>query len=243
MIPKIIHYCWFGKSEKNNKIKKYIKKWEHLMSDYQIIEWNENNFDINSNKYVSEAYSMKKYAFVSDYVRLKALYEYGGIYFDTDIEILKKFDEILLKNKDIYGFELENKVMTGVIIARKNSKIIKEFLSLYDNKKFVYENGEMDLTPNTTLFTGLLESKGLILNNTYQTFEEFEIYPIEYFSGYDLKNNCIRKTEKTITIHHYNCTWGNIQTQFILKVKKLISKVIGRSNYEKLRSLFNRKNN
>ena len=125
---KNIHYVWVGNNKKNKTVKKYINSWKRYFPGYNIIEWNEQNFDINSVKYVKEAYESKKYAFVSDYIRLYALYNYGGIYFDTDVEVIKNFEHLLEKEKDIYGFELENKVMTGVMIGKKHSSIIKEFM-------------------------------------------------------------------------------------------------------------------
>ena len=97
-IPKIIHYCWFGKKEKPEIVKKCINSWTDKLKEYEIIEWNEDNFEMNSNRFITEAYRLGKYAFVSDYVRLYALYEYGGIYLDTDVEIYKEFSEDILEN-------------------------------------------------------------------------------------------------------------------------------------------------
>lgn len=240
MIPKIIHYCWFGKGEKGKKIEKYINTWKEKMPDYKIIEWNETNFNIESNEYVKKAYDLKKYAFVSDYVRLQALYNYGGIYFDTDIEVVENFDEFLEKDKNIFGFELEHKVMTGVMISMPKSNIIKEFLNYYNNKKIINEFGNIELIPNTTIFTELLLKKGLILNNKEQEFSDFIIYPIEFFTGFDLKNSCVLKTEDTKTIHHYNYSWSSPKLKLSVKLKRIFSKILGRNVYNKLR-LFKKK--
>ena len=119
-IPKIIHYCWFGKNEKSDLAKKCIDSWKKKCPDYQIIEWNEENFDITTNEYVYEAYMNKKWAFVSDFVRIFALYNNGGIYLDTDVEILKNMDEFLC-NTTFFGFETIDKVSTGIIGAQKGN--------------------------------------------------------------------------------------------------------------------------
>lgn len=243
MIPKIIHYCWFGGKEKSKEINKYIEIWKEKMPDYKIIEWNEANFDVSSNVYVQEAYNMKKFAFVSDYVRLKALYDYGGIYFDTDIEVLKNFEDVLKKDKCIFGFELENKIMTGVMISPPGSDIIKEFIENYKDRKFIDESGVMDLTPNTTIFTQILTNRGLELNNEEQEFSDFIVYPIEFFTGFDLKNNCVLKTENTRTIHHYNYTWANKKQKIKQKLKRIFSKIVGKKFYNKIRILKNRVRN
>ena len=181
-IPKIIHYCWFGKGKKSKLINNCMKTWKKYFPDYKIIEWNEDNFDINCNEYVKQAYENKKFAFVSDYARLYVLYNFGGIYFDTDIEVIKNFDNII-KNMDIYAFEKEDVIMTGVMIARKESKIIKQFLKLYDNLKFLNDDGSLNLLPNTYRLTEILKENGLVCNNKKQILKNSlaEIYPIEYF--------------------------------------------------------------
>ena len=122
-IPKIIHYCWFGKKEKPNIVKKCISSWKVILKDYEIIEWNEENFDISSNNFVRQAYENGKFAFVSDYVRVYALYNYGGIYLDTDVEVFKNFDP-LLNNESFWGFEEKNFIATSTIGAQKNNKFI-----------------------------------------------------------------------------------------------------------------------
>ena len=121
-IPKIIHYCWFGNNEKPNIVKKCIASWKEHLKEYEIIEWNEKTFDINSNKFVKEAYEKGMYAFVSDYVRVYALYNYGGIYLDTDVEVKKSFND-LLDNDSIWGFEEKNFIATSTIGACKKNKL------------------------------------------------------------------------------------------------------------------------
>lgn len=234
---KNIHYVWVGNNKKNKTVKKYINSWKRYFPGYNIMEWNEQNFDINSVKYVKEAYESKKYAFVSDYIRLYALYNYGGIYFDTDVEVIKTFEHLLEKEKDIYGFELENKVMTGVMIGRKHSNIIKEFMNYYNDRSFIKINGEYDLTPNTNILTEILYKRGIELNNRLQIKKEFNIYPIEYFTGFDLKNSSQYNTENTVTIHHYSYSWAPKRVRFLARCKKILAKILGRKIYEKIRKI------
>lgn len=241
MIPKIIHYCWFGKNDKDKMIEKNIETWKKFLPDYKIIEWNESNFDINSNQYVKEAYECKKYAFVSDYVRLYALYSFGGIYFDTDVEVIKNMDKLLKKEKDVYGFELENKVMTGVMISCPKSNIIKEFWDTYQNKVFIKEDNTLDLTPNTKALTELLVRKGISLNNQIQEFSDFIILPIDYLTAFDLKNSCENPTINTITIHHYAFSWALPRKKIITQIKKKLAKILGRDRYNKLRCFIKKK--
>lgn len=237
-IQKIIHYCWFGKGKKSKLMKKCMKTWSKYFPDYKIIEWNEENFDINQNEYVKEAYKNKKYAFVSDYARLYALYNYGGIYFDTDIEVMKEFDDII-NDRDIYAFEKKDLIMTGVMIARKKSRIIEKFIKVYDNLKFVNEDGTFNLVPNTYRLTEILKEYGLICNNKKQTLENnvADIYPIEYFCAYDMDNSHFIPTENTYTIHHYDGSWTSGKEKVLKFIKRSLSKIIGRKLYDKIRNI------
>lgn len=240
MIPKFIHYCWFGENKKSKLVEKYIKTWTKNYPDYQIIEWNEKNFDIHTNKYVEEAYNAKKYAFVSDYARLNALYNYGGIYFDTDVEVIKNMNDFLDKGKDIYCFELENKIMTGVMVSQKKSNIIKEFLNSYTDRSFIKKDGTLDLLPNTNILTDILVKKGTKLNNQLQEFSSFIVLPIEYLSAFDLKNLCKIPTNNTRCIHHCAFSWALPKEKIVATVKKKLSKILGRKAYNKLRCFFKR---
>lgn len=142
MIPKIIHYVWVGNNPKPKDIKKCMKTWKKHLKDYEIIEWNESNFDINSHPFVKKAYEAKKWAYVSDYIRMYAIYNYGGIYLDTDVLVLENFDKFL-NNKVFVGFERENYPFTAVFGAEKKNKFIKKLLDYYDNLdayNFDFEN-------------------------------------------------------------------------------------------------------
>ena len=218
-IPKIIHYCWFGEGKKNEKIEQCIESWKKKLPDYKIIEWNEKNFDINSNLYTKEAYEAKKWAFITDYVRLYVLYNYGGIYLDTDVEVLKPLDNFLI-NKGFSGFEDEQYIPTGIMGSIKKHEWIEELLKFYENKKFK-EGESYDLTPNTETITRITQNKyNIILNNKKQEIVDgFIIYPKEYFCPKNHYNGEIRITSNTYTIHHFNGSWQET-AKLLGKLKK-----------------------
>ena len=234
-IPKIIHYCWFGNNEKPRSVLKYIQGWKEKLSDYKFIEWNESNFDIECCNYVSQAYKAKKFAFVADYARLKALYEHGGIYLDTDVEVVQSFNELIEENCAdlILGFEEKNWVCTSTIIAKKENIFIKYFLNSYMNKQFISNNGKNDTTTNVNIMTNLLIDFGLTQENKTQKlkFKNSTIIVLDqqYFSPMDYINRIDNRTKKTIVVHHYDITWGK-NREFIIRFFKLfIVKVLGRN--------------
>lgn len=234
-IPKIIHYCWFGKGKKDKKIIEYINTWEKVMPDYQIIEWNEDNFPIDYNKYCLKAYKEKKYAFVSDVARLYALYEMGGIYFDTDVEAIKSMD-ILLDKKLVFAFESNRTVMTGIIASTKENAFIKNWLDTYEELSFYNENGSIDTTPNTFRVTDLLISKGMVQNGEYQELTDGTcILKTEVLGAYDVDNSCFINTENTIAIHHCTNTWMPLPYKIKDKLKRKLASYLGRETYQKIR--------
>lgn len=212
MIPKIIHYTWFGRGEKSDLIKKCIASWKKFCPEYQIIEWNEDNFDVNAHVYSKFAYEHKYWAFVSDYARLKIIYENGGIYLDTDVELIRNID-FLLENKYYCGCEQPNKVNTGVGFgAEKNSIISQKMLAEYDDVKFVQENGELNLTNCPYYNTNALIKMGVVPNNTLQKTAYCTIYPIEYFSSKSYETGIINSTINTVSIHHFSGSWEDIES-------------------------------
>lgn len=199
MIPKIIHYCWFGRKEKPESVTQFIEKWRTVMPDYEIMEWNEDNFDINYCAFTREAYSFNNYAFVADVCRLKVLYEYGGIYFDTDIEVLKPFDGYL-RHHSFCGYE--NKwIGTGVIGAEAGCRWIGTFLDFYRKRHFINIFGHTERIANTKLLTLKIMP---LLNDD----EKPVIYPIDYFCAKNWDTKEINVTDNTVSIHHYACTWA-----------------------------------
>ena len=173
MIPKIVHYCWFGGKEKSKNVQKCIDSWRVFLPDYSLIEWNETNCCIDDIPYVRQAYDNNKYAFVSDYFRLKALFELGGIYFDTDYEIVKPIDDILNEGSNlITGMESINNVLTAFIASEPGNLIIKELMDSYLDRSFLLDNGDMDLTPINKEFSVLLNKNGVdISDNRLQKVE------------------------------------------------------------------------
>ena len=236
-IPKKIHYCWFGNGEKSELIKKCIASWEKYMPDYEIVEWNEKNFAID-NIYAKEAYELKMYAFVSDYARLKIIYEEGGIYLDTDVELIKSL-EPLLKEGGILAFERKSTIATGLgFAAEAGNKIVKCMLSAYDSIHFV-NNGIQDKTPCPVRNTDCLVKLGLKTDNTKQVIGNVWIYPQEYFCPIDYDSGKLRITENTYSIHHYGYSWADEKAKKILKIKRTIFKLFPRFCAQKIFDIVN----
>lgn len=224
MIPKIIHYCWFGGKEMPKQFKKYIKSWKKYCPDYELKLWDESNFDINCNQYVKEAYENKKYAFVTDYVRLYALYNFGGIYMDTDVEVLKPLDEFL-NNEAFSGFESSNAVQTGIMGAEKGNILFKELVDYYLDKHFIEADGSMDMTTNVQIITNILLKRGLQGNNKFQRLDGITLYPSEYFCPIDWKTREKNITKNTYTIHWFAGSWLPPKSKW-QKFKEYIKKVL-----------------
>lgn len=234
MIPKIIHYCWFGGNELSKTTKVCINSWKKKLPDYKIIEWNESNFDINSNQYVKEAYQAGRYAFVTDYVRLYVLYHYGGIYMDTDVEVLKSLDSFL-KHQAFTGCENEKNSVTGIIGSEKDHEWIKTLLDYYVDKNFVLPDGSYDLTTNTTVITEITSNKfGWEPVNELQFLEEgIAIYPFEYFCAKDFKTGKVHITDYTYTVHHFSGSWKTTKSKITTKIIQFI----GPKNTERLQKI------
>lgn len=209
MIPKKIHYCWFGRGEKPEQALMCIASWKKNLPDYELKEWNEDNFEITQNQYVREAYENRKFAFVTDYVRLYAIYHEGGVYMDTDVEVLGNYDQFL-HHHAFSGFETNGNVPTGMMAAEKGSVWAKELLDQYQDRVFVLPDGSFDMTTNTTVITNYMLNKGLILNNQYQDFPGLcTIYPADYFCPKDHRTGKVRCTKNTVCIHHFAGSWLN----------------------------------
>ena len=207
MIPKKIHYCWFGKGKKSQLAENCIRSWKKFCPDYELIEWNEDSFDVFSNRYTMEAFKERKWAFITDYVRLYAIYNYGGIYMDTDVEVTKSLDGFL-KNKAFSGFEDYDCIPTGIMASEKENKWIKKLLDYYYDKSFYNDEGKPDLTTNVITITNLTKMNyPIILNNSLQIFEDFTIYPKDFFCPKSYKTGQIEITNNTHTIHHFLGSW------------------------------------
>ena len=218
MIPKIIHYCWFGRKPKPKSVLKFMRTWKKHLPDYQLMEWNEDNFDISSVPFVSEAYRLRKYAFVSDYVRLFALYHHGGIYFDTDVEVLKSFDD-LLDAPGFMGYDSDKCLGTAVMAANKGNEVINEFMGLYHQMAFSTDG----LLPNTKLISHYLETQGVILNNQFFIFRnQLFLYPLEFFIVQTYDEFKLHLTSNSYSIHHYAASWfpwiGRMRVRFLKSI-------------------------
>lgn len=208
MIPKVIHYCWFGGNPLTELAEKCIESWRKHFPDYQIVEWNENNFDINCCTYVRQAYEAKKWAFVSDYARFKILYESGGIYFDTDVEVIKPFDHILEKGGFMGCENAQGSVNPGLGIALPPGlDIIKEILDDYEASEFLKPDGSCDLTTIVERTTNLLKRYGLVETSQIQQIADIYIYPMEYFCPIDIETGKMHITNNTYSIHRYDGSW------------------------------------
>lgn len=224
MIPKKIHYCWFGNGEKSKKVKSCIKSWEKYCPGYQIIEWNETNFDLEMNPYVKYVYENKKYAFLSDYVRLYIVYNEGGIYFDVDVEVIRPLDK-LLGNKSFFGFETIEYVNTGMGFgAEKKNPIVGQMLQEYEQLL----DGQHGVIGCPILNTDALLKFGLTQDGTEQELEFGRVYPIEYFNPYDDPTGRLLKTSKTISIHWYAKSWMDKKTIIRSKLLKPIHRLLRR---------------
>lgn len=206
MIPKMIHYCWFGKNEYPDIMKKCLKSWCKFCPDYKLMLWNENTFYVNSTEWTKQAYEAEKYAFVADYVRLKVIHEYGGIYLDIDQELIKPLDQFL-SHSAFLGFMREDSVNTGIIGAEPNHPVISKLFHYYDNRPFIID-GKQDLLPNTDWVSEQLVKEGLILNDSFQTINNgVVVYPREYFCPIYCTQPYNLKSSNTVSIHHWAMTW------------------------------------
>ncbi|AEE17470.1 glycosyltransferase family 32 protein [Treponema brennaborense] len=221
MIPKIIHYCWFGGNPLPEPAQKCLTSWRKFLPDYEIKEWNENDYDVRKIPYVAQAYEAKKYAFVSDYARFDILYRYGGIYFDTDVEVIKPLDDILERGA-FAGVECAGALNAGLGIASPAaSPIYKEILDSYEKSNFLKQDGTQDLTTVVTRVSDIFRKHGFTDKDEIQTVAGITIYPTEYFCPKSLETGIIRITKNTYTIHHYDGSWtSKAQKKYDGKRKK-----------------------
>jgi hypothetical protein len=214
-IPKKIHYCWYGGQPLPSLAKRCLKSWKIHLADYEVKRWDENNTDLLSNQYVREAYQAGKYAFVSDYVRLKVLYEEGGIYMDTDVELIKNLDTFL-HHHAFCGFQNPTLISLGVIGSVRNHNFIRSILDIYDCLRFVDEENHLDLTPNTVRITNYAVKKGLELNDKLQNFNDLTVYPSEYFCPKNYDEYYFNITKNTKALHHYAGSWYSPKTKWLM---------------------------
>ena len=207
LIPRKIHYCWFGGNPIPDEFIRYMESWKKYCPDYEIIQWNEDNYDVTKNKYMYDAYKQKKWAFVSDYARLDIVYQEGGVYLDTDVELLKPLDDFLYQ-KGFIGTDIIEIVNTGSGFgAIAGLDIIRELRDEYDKLVFLDKEGNCDLTPCTAIQTNYLLTKGYKKNGEYQRVSDLTIYPVKVFNGINGMSKKKRTTKYTVALHHYTGSW------------------------------------
>jgi len=225
-IPKIIHYCWFGNNPLPKSAKKCIRSWKEFFPDYKIIEWNETNYDVNIIAFTSSAYKEKKYAFLSDFARFDILYKNGGVYFDTDVEVIKPFNNILI-NGCFLGMETTGRINPGLGCGFNFSNVfISELINIYKN--IDYYNFINDNKTIVDITTDLLINKGLNNTNTIQKINDIYIYPPEYFNPIDFNTHYLRKTENTRSIHYGDASWTDKKRKFTANVHKWLCRIFGK---------------
>ena len=230
MIPKVIHYCWFGRGKMPVMAERCIDSWKQILPGYELRLWNEDSFDITSVPYVQEAYEARKFAFVTDYVRLYALYTVGGVYMDTDVEVLKPLDD-LLHLPAFSGFESDHEIPTGIIAGQQHSPWAEEQLRHYETRSFRRPDGSFDLTTNVEIISGSMAANGFRLRNSYQVYKDcMHIFPKDYFCPKS-RAGLITITPNTYCIHHFEGSWQPMP----MKVKKYVfQKIIGPTLTDKL---------
>lgn len=229
MTVKKIHYCWFGNNPLSSEDMDCIESWKKFFPDYEIVRWDESNFDINICDYVREAYDAKKWAYVSDFARMFILYNNGGLYFDTDVKVVKSFDDILSEGP-FMGRENYNPLIgvnPGIgLYLDKKMPIINEILNNYYEDHFIKEDGSFNYKTIVERVTEVLVGKGLTGENKIQKVAGLNIYPKEYFCPLDYKTGHLNRTENTHSIHLFNASWLDSK----MKKRRLVS--------EKIRKIF-----
>ncbi len=228
MIPKIIHYCWFGNGELPELVRNCMASWKKHLPDYQIIVWNEDNFDVNLYRFAAEAYKERKFAFVADVCRLHALKEMGGIYLDTDVEFLKPLAAEMLADKAFTGFEDNLLLSSAIMGSTPNGKWINDLLTYYKNRAFYLAGGKLDVNPNTEIITAFMrDQKKVRIDNTFQKLEDYcTIYPSNFFCPKSWKTLKINLTPETYCIHHFAGSW--LHSDEMSWLGKLSNKVLGK---------------
>ncbi len=219
MIPKKIHYCWFGGKTLPLLAQTCIKSWKKYCPDYELVRWDEDSFDIHSAPlYVQQAYQVKKWAFVTDYVRLYAMVNYGGIYMDTDVEVIKPLDKFL-DHRAFSGFEDEKNIPTGIMASEKDFALFKQLLNYYDDALFINDDGSYNTKTNVETITEACLEKGLMQNNTFQIIDGFALYSNDVFCPKSYVDGIIRQTDNTVCIHHFNGSWFSDESKEIKKLR------------------------
>ncbi|MFH5886173.1 glycosyltransferase family 32 protein [Halalkalibaculum sp. DA3122] len=247
-IPKIIHYCWFGPKDIPDLERKCIESWKQYLPDYKLKFWNEQTFDIESFQFAKQAYENEYYAFVSDFVRAMVLYKHGGIYLDTDLEVLQNFTPLLKGKEAVLGFENSSDVGTALMAFKPKHPIVKNFADHYKNRSFIDSDGNIQLTANPQVLGNVLVEFGVELNGKEQKIDSLHVYNREKFFPKKIEKGEFKTTKETVTIHHYkgswltkrqkqrgeNKFWVEVCRPILRKCKDWSSKIIGNKQTKKL---------
>lgn len=210
MIPKIIHYCWLSGDPVPQNLQDYMATWKAKLPDYEFILWDRNRFDLHSSEWVRQAFEARKYAFAADYIRLYAVYHYGGIYMDMDIEVVKPFDE-LLDSPYFFGYEKEDGIEAGIFGAEKHHPLLKQCLDYYHNRNFIDAQGRMSITPLPEIMYSLLSADHRFQKRTTLKLADdpqtVYLFPNDYFTAKSYTTGKVTRTRNTYTVHHFAGSW------------------------------------
>ena len=231
MIPKKIHYCWFGRGEKPKLAQKCIASWKKYCPDYEIIEWNEDNFDVDINGYTRWFYDQKNWAFLSDFVRVYVVNEYGGVYFDTDVEVVRPIDH-LLEYGAFFAWENATNVASGLGFgAVKHHSVMQSLLGAYAQLP-AGEDGAFPVLRCPQLNTQALMPFGLVLDGSLQKLGDIVVLPVDYMNPYDDPTGRMNKTENTVSIHWYAKSWLSKGRILRSKIMKPLHRIFGVDAFE-----------
>lgn len=222
-IPKIIHYCWLSSDPYPELVQRCMQSWKEKLPDYEFMLWDMNRFDIQSVPWVEQACKVKKWAFAADYIRLYALYNYGGIYLDSDVEVLKPFDN-LLDREYFFGrehtpdrIENQNSIEAATFGAEKGLSFLKNVMAFYETHDFCDKNGFLDTTTLPTIMARVLRDNPL------------EIFPMDYFSPKNTRTLALETTKNTYSIHHFNGSWHSLAQQKHVALRTKLCRIFGES--------------
>lgn len=212
MIPKIIHYCWLSDDPIPNKLQSCIDSWHKFLPDYEFVLWDRNRFDVDKIPWTKQAFESKKYAFAADYIRLYAVYTYGGIYMDMDVEVVRPFDPFL-SNSYILGYERKESIEAGVFGGEKGAMWIKKCLDYYNDRNFINPDGSFNIRPLPRIMFDCLEEERKI----------FDIYPNDYLTAKSYETGIVTVTENTFAIHHFAGSWVSDVDRYAHELKKKLT--------------------
>ena len=242
MIPKTIHYCWFGNNPKSKLIEKCVASWKKHLPDWTIVEWNESNYDVYKNAYITEAYKQKKWAFVVDYARFDILNSQGGVFFDTDVEVLQPIPDSIMEQDAFTGFESDRTVNPGLVFASvAGHPMLSQIMKTYESKRFG-ERIDGRIENIVDIVTGILDRNGLRKDNTFQIVEGVAVYPKEYFCCFNHEIQAFEIVEETVSVHHYAASWSPWYRRLYFKTIKIAAGILGKERYLRIKRILKGKN-